>query len=259
MTATWIEFQAVARSLHFTHAVRQYGYRSLTGQIHGLTVLLIQVGIGAEKARKNTKQFLVDSSWDLIISTGFAGDLETSHIGSIIIGKEIISIPDSPLPSSLSSFPSIICHPDWVKVALDVQWTGGEPLRTGKLVSVDWVLTKSDDKHRMGFKSGAVGVDMESAAIGKVAKEHGIAFLIIRAVSDGVNEDLPVDFNLFLTPSGWVRGIMDIITTPKSWRGFFTLYRHSNRASHQLTQFFEEFFLRVSKLPPMGNVVAGQA
>jgi adenosylhomocysteine nucleosidase len=93
-----------------------------------------------------------------------------------------------------------------------------------------------------------VGVDMESAAIGKMAQGHGRPFLIIRAISDGVNEDLPVDFNLFLRPSGWIHGVLHIMTTPSSWKGFLDLYRHSKHASQQLTRFFKEFFSALSTM-----------
>jgi adenosylhomocysteine nucleosidase len=116
-------------------------------------------------------------------------------------------------------------------------------------VTVDRVLIHSVAKHRLKGSTGAVGVDMESAAIGEVAQGHGLSFLIVRAISDGVNEDLPVDFNLFLKPSGWFFGVMHIMTTPRSWKGFLALYRHSKQASLQLTRFFEEFFSAVSTTP----------
>ncbi|UCH91565.1 MAG: hypothetical protein JSU60_02325, partial [Nitrospirota bacterium] len=73
----------------------------------------------------------------------------------------------------------------------------------------------------------------------------------VRTISDGVNEDLPVDFNLFLKPSGWFSGVMHILAAPRSWKGFFDLYWHSKKASLQLTRFFEEFFSAVSTTPTL--------
>ncbi len=135
---------------------------------------------------------------------------------------------------------------------------GQVPLRTGKFVSVDRVLINSGEKRQLHIETGAVGVDMESAAIGEVAQEHGVPFLIVRAISDGAHDDLPVDFNLFLQPSGWVSGIMQIITTPASWKGFVDLYRHSKQAALQLTQFFEGFFSGVSRVSPSPRSVDGK-
>ena len=248
MTATRIEFQAVARALHLPHHVSHYGYRALESQDQGLKVLLIQSGIGPEKARKGTQQLLADAPWDVIISTGFAGALDAVPIGSVLIGHEVLSesLMTSPVPSTPEP---VVCHSDWVKTALGINWIGQESLRSGRFVSVRHVLTHSVDKHKLRSCTGAVGVDMESAAIGEIAQGHGLSFLIVRAISDGVNEDLPVDFNLFLRPSGWVPGVMHIMTTPSSWKGFLDLYRHSKQASQQLTEFFKEFFSALSTMP----------
>ncbi len=183
-----------------------------------------------------------------MISTGFAGALDTGPIGSVLIGKEVFWEPSSTSHGSFTP-QRIVCHPDWVQSALSLSWIGQEPLRTGRFLTVDRVLTHSVAKHRLKGSTGAVGVDMESAAIGEVAQGHGLSFLIVRAISDGVNEDLPVDFNLFLKPSGWFSGVMHIMTTPRSWKGFLALYRHSKQATLQLTRFFEEFFSAVSTTP----------
>lgn len=249
MTATRIEFHAVACALQLTYPVPQFGCRAVASTDHGLHILLIQSGIGPDKAQKSTQQLLADGPWDVIISTGFAGDLKSNSIGAVLIGQEV-AFGYATL-SHLSSTPkTIMCHPDWVNAALSISWKGEDPLRVGRFVSMDRVLINADDKQRLHDVSGAVGVDMESAAIGEIAQRNDIPLLIVRAISDGVAGDLPVDFNLFLTPTGWVTGIMHIMTTPKCWKGFLHLYRHSKRASRQLTQFFEEFFPLISSIPP---------
>ena len=248
MTATSIEFHAVARALQFPHPVSPHGYRALASNGNGLNILLIQSGIGPDKARLVVQQLLVDASWDVMISAGFAGDLDANPIGSVLIGHEVFW-ESTTTPHSPSTSPRILCHADWVKTAMSVNWSGQGSLHTGSVVSVDRVLTHSVDKHKLKTSTGAIGVDMESAAIGEVAQGHGLPFLIVRTISDGVNEDLPVDFNLFLKPSGWFSGMMHIMLTPRCWKGFLDLYRHSKQASLQLTRFFEGFFVAVSKMP----------
>ena len=227
-----------------------YGHRALASHHHGLNILLVQSGIGPDKARIVAQQLLEGSSWDVMISTGFAGALDTGPIGSVLIGEEVLWEPSATSHVSLPP-QRIVCHPDWVQLALSLSWMGQEPLRTGRFVSVDRVLIHSVDKHKLNASTGAVGVDMESAAIGEVAQGHGLSFLIVRTISDGVNEDLPVDFNLFLKPSGWFKGVMNIMTIPRSWKGFFGLYRNSKQASFPLTRFFEEFFSAISTTPSL--------
>lgn len=206
-------------------------------------VLLIQTGIGSARARSITLQILESESWDVVISTGFAGALNSSPIGSLVVGHEVLLGQSSEWPDSDPQ--RIACHPEWVNTSLNIKLMGPYPLQVGRFVTMDQVLTCAFQKHMLGKRTGAVAVDMESGAIGQVAQQHGLPFLIVRAISDGVNEDLPVDFNVFLKPFGWVGGARYILTTPQCWKGIFRLYRNSKQAALQLSRFFEKFFATV--------------
>ena len=204
-------------------------------------VLLIQTGIGPEKARSIARKTLERESWDVVISTGFAGALDSSPIGSLLIGNEVLFA--DLLPDSVTQ--RIVCHSDWVNTSLTIQMRGPYPLQGARFVAMDRVLTQASQKKILRERTGAAAVDMESGAIGQVAQGYGLPFLIVRAISDGVNEDLPVDFNLFLRPSGWVRGVRQVLSTPQCWKGFWRLYRNSKEAGLQLSSFFEKFFATV--------------
>jgi adenosylhomocysteine nucleosidase len=67
------------------------------------------------------------------------------------------------------------------------------------LVEATSVLTRSEEKRGLFLRTGGVAVDMESAAIGAVADQHGIPFVVIRAVAD------PAEMN---TPP-WCLGVVD--------------------------------------------------
>ncbi len=206
--------------------------------------------MGPENARFAVRQLVTNASWDLMISTGFAGDLDGAEVGAILVGQEVSSVPStSQRPDRRTAIP---CHSDWIAKTLSLPGIEQGMLRTAKFVSVDRILIHSVDKQQLRTSTGAEGVDMESAAIGEIAQEYDCPFLIVRTVSDGINHDLPVDFNLFLRSSGWVPGLLKILSTPGSWKGFLDLYRHSKYASRQLTKFFDAFFLSISS----GSTVA---
>ncbi len=219
------------------------GLESLAGSTH---VLVIQTGIGPDKARSATQKILESEAWDVVISTGFAGALNSSPIGSLVIGQEVLLLGQSGDLLSDSDLQPIKCHPDWVKASLGIQLVDGYPIQSGRFVTTDRVLTQASQKGILGRRSGAVAVDMESGAIGQVAKHHGLPFLIVRSISDGINEDLPVDFNLFLKPFGWVGGVGLVLSTPRCWKGLFCLYRNFKQAGIQLSNFFEVFFAIIS-------------
>jgi adenosylhomocysteine nucleosidase len=66
---------------------------------------------------------------------------------------------------------------------------------------------------------GSVAVDMEAAALARLAEAHGLRFVAIKAISDTLEEDLP-DMNPFLTPSGrfaTARFVAHVATKPRFW------------------------------------------
>ena len=239
-----MEFNAIVRVLPRVRALTRRGPAGRESQAGSLHVLLIRTGIGSDRARSIAQQILKSQSCDVVISTGFAGALNSSPIGSLVIGTEVLLGQFRDL-SPCSHQSRIVCHPDWVKTSLNIQM-GPYPLQYGRFVTMDRVLTHASQKHILEKRTGAVAVDMESGAIGQVALQHGLPFLIIRAISDGVNEDLPLDFNMFLKPSGWVGGVRHVLFNPRCWMGFWRLYRNSRKAGLQLSGFFEKFFTTLS-------------
>ncbi len=205
----------------------------------------MKTGIGPDKAGTVTRQILESEAWDVVISTGFAGALNSSPIGSLVIGQEVLSGKSTEM-LSVSALQRIVCHPEWVKAALRVSMGDRCLLQCGRFVTTDRVLTQASQKRMLGERTGAMAVDMESGAIGEVAKQYGFPFLVVRAISDDINDDLPVDFNKFLKPFGWVGGVGQVLSSPRVWKGFFRLYRNSRQAGIQLSVFFEKFFPIVS-------------
>jgi nucleoside phosphorylase len=78
----------------------------------------------------------------------------------------------------------------------------GLAFHTGLLVTVAQPALRAEDKARLGQATRASGVDMESAAVARVAGEKKTAFLVLRAVSDAVHDQLPAEVAGFLDESG---------------------------------------------------------
>ena len=73
-----------------------------------------------------------------------------------------------------------------------------------KLVTIDHVAGTPEEKKKLGIAYRAVLVDMEAAAIARFARNHGIAFYCLKAVSDVQGEVLP-DFGRFSDSEGRLR------------------------------------------------------
>ena len=211
----------------------------LIGQRDDIKAFLFRTGVGPNKATEVCQEALMGEDWDLVVSSGFAGALTPSRIGSILIANEVVMYTTDQTPRQLGS--PILCHQGFGAKAFHIAQTLDDVPRVGRVATVSRIFGLAVEIRRLAQQTGAIGLDMESAAIGRIARDRNIPFLVVRMISDLVDEDLPVDFNLFLRPSGWIRGFVRVITKPRSWGDFNRLWTQTARASHQITRFFEKF------------------
>lgn len=127
------------------------------------------------------------------------------------------------------------------------------PASAGRFISVPHVLCSGHEKRVLAQTTGAMAVDMESAALAVVAGEAGLPFTIVRTVSDLKDEDLPLDFNLFLRPIGWIAGVTACLSRPTSIAGLSRLRDQSRRAAEQLTRFHARYLSAVPAVAMAGR------
>ena len=72
----------------------------------------------------------------------------------------------------------------------------------GAVHSIDHVAVTAAEKRTLRNQTGAVAVDMESAAVERKAAEWNVPYLCIRAVSDRAGDTLPLDFNRYRNARG---------------------------------------------------------
>jgi len=83
---------------------------------------------------------------------------------------------------------------------------GRVPLARGRLVGTDRILTAVADKRALA-RTGALGADMETAAVAQVARGAGIPWIAVRAVADSANVALPPHVMLAVDVVGRIRTI----------------------------------------------------
>ena len=217
------------------------GVRRYTAEISHVSVTLIQTGVGIQNALKVCGDVLGASQWDLAISSGFAGALIPSCIGALVLPNTVVLKPfDMAKRVGLSSFP---CSVEYHRIVSQVVEVIQPHLVSGVLVTVPWIVWSVSEKRAIADTFQASALDMESAGIAERATEQKIPFLVIRTVSDLKDENLPEEFNLFLSPSTWVQGAWRIISQPANWAKLFRLRQQMKVASRQLTSFLGTFFL----------------
>ena len=129
-------------------------------------------------------------------------------------------------------------------------------LRTGERFRCDagagdlWLLTSpqvanSAEKRRLASAYDAALVDMEAAAIARLAQMRGIPFYCIKGVSDGFNDLLP-DFNRFLSPTGHfhlARFVLFAFLKPWIWPALIRMGENSKQASQSIAESLLDFLL----------------
>jgi adenosylhomocysteine nucleosidase len=76
------------------------------------------------------------------------------------------------------------------------------PVHTEALIESDVIMKTAAEKRALAKRTQAAATDMESAAQARLAQEHGIPFVAIRAIVDTISTDIPENVLKALDPQG---------------------------------------------------------
>ena len=85
--------------------------------------------------------------------------------------------------------------------------------------------------------TGADAVEMESEIIRAICRAHSIPSATIRVISDAANENLPVDFNVFMTSEqklNYAKLVLSLLTSPAKIPAMLRLQRQTQLAARNL-------------------------
>ncbi len=138
------------------------------GRLHEHDILVVCTGIGTASAAATLKFMLSVEQPSQVISAGFAGGLDPAlTLGAIVVATNY----------SASDFLPI-CAPHGV--------------RFGALTTQPIALETAAQKARVAQETGAIAVDMETAAIAEACRDASVPLLSARAISDTADHALPV-------------------------------------------------------------------
>jgi len=142
--------------------------------------MLIVSGMGPKRATEASRA-LLEKGVTALLSWGSAGGLSPElSPGSLILPKAVIA-----------SNRSCYCVDATWHNSLCNQLKGHFNLHTNPLLESATVVCTPSEKANLFRETGAIGVDMESAAVATVAQEKGVPFMIVRAVADAMDATIP--------------------------------------------------------------------
>ena len=83
-----------------------------------------------------------------------------------------------------------------------VLWPEDARRGSGRLLTRDHLVTTPSEKAAIHRRSGAVAVDMETAAAAAVCANRGVAWTCRRAVGDTAEQELPAHLNAWIDEEG---------------------------------------------------------
>ena len=151
-------------------------------------------GMGAAHAER-AAEALVQLGVKVLVSWGCAGGL----VGDVEAGSLLV--------------PTKVKDADGVELTVDVLWRNNllqalqMPADARPIVESRITVNSTTEKRRLAESSGAVAVDMESAAILRVAQRHNLPGLVLRVVADTCHDNLLASLDGALNPLGEIYGL----------------------------------------------------
>ncbi len=154
-------------------------------------------GIGPRRARR-AAEALVKKGCTALLSWGTAGGLVPGlSPGSLLLPKRIIAADQTVHD----------VDPGWHGRMVN-RLSGRLKLLTEPLAESPGVLTRPAEKQNLSHRTGAVAVDMESAALAAVAQRAAIPFIAVRAISDDIDLEIPRSFLAAVDEHGRLRPVI---------------------------------------------------
>lgn len=175
-------------------------------------VAILETGMGRANAEKALLAMLETHRPTLVISSGFAGGLKP-ELGF----GDVVFAADDALP-----------------IAADLVAAGAVVVR---FRPVERVLSTALEKQLLRQMTGADAVEMESQVIRAICRARHIPSATVRVISDTAQEDLPFDWNEFLTPDYRLRTARltwALMRSPRTLRTLLAFHRRMRRAAERL-------------------------
>lgn len=188
-------------------------------------------GPGAERARAAAQELIAAGASGLL-SFGFAGALvESLQPGDLCLPLEVLSVDRSE--------PAIQTSAAWRERVAGALEAGGRKPAAGALLQSDAVAATAREKRALATAHAALAVDLESYAVGRAAQTAGLPFLVLRAVSDGLERSLPPAALAGVDAQGLTRPaavLSQLARRPGDLLGLIRLGLDARRARRALTQ-----------------------
>ena len=185
------------------------GMKFYTAALHGREFVLVVCGEGKVNAAMCTATLIREYSPSLIINSGVAGALSPIvSVGDIVVGSKAIEHDmnctalgykqgELNLPGKGLCMYFDCDKTAATRLALICRELPDTRVAQGIIASGDVFISDRKKRLLLNDRFGAVACEMEGAAIGHVCRAFEVPIVILRAISDDLDENKGVDFKKF--------------------------------------------------------------
>jgi nucleoside phosphorylase len=203
---------------------------------------VILTGAGPRQAHLQVARVLGSDpeSINLCVSSGLAGALKPAYqVGQVLAARSVrteAELADTSSNPLASSAPLLSFAAECGATLVD------------QFYSAERVVGRAEEKRHLGAHSDAV--EMESFEVLLESAAYGIPAIAIRAVSDSVDDDLPLDMDRIFTDEGQVsipRVLGQVALHPTAVPDLVRLGQNSKAAAESLAQFLDKYIAIISQ------------
>jgi len=213
-------------------------------------VTALVTGIGTQAAAQAMDLMMRmaddDRHFDVCISSGLAGALQKGLAPGDIIAPQSLIVERPPIDFGSNELK--------VDAELRKAAVAAGALCSDCLFTTDRVFVKASEKQDCA--SRAQSVDMESFEIVRDASAWGARAVVLRAISDTAEEDLPINFNRTLSKKNGIsiaKVLLELAQNPLVLPALLRFGRQSRFAAERLAGFLESYVQQLSTSSQLGR------
>jgi adenosylhomocysteine nucleosidase len=217
--------------------------KTFVARVGDADVRVILTGAGRFAAQRAMDRAFNEQP-DVCIASGLAGALKADYLpGQVLVARSVANLAGTRVVRGDSELVSI-AERSGAKIA-------------ERLFASDRAIGTAKEKQQLGASGDAV--DMESLYVLVAAGQRSVPAVAIRAISDAVDADLPLDFDRVFDDQGNVsitKVLGQVVLKPHRIAGLLRLASDSERAASALAAFLDEYIQQLPTQPLDENAKA---
>ncbi len=242
-----IEWGYLGRAFHGHQKGSLGGRRHYTGRFGDIPVSVIVGGVGKQNAGRAARLLCETHPPSVMLSIGYAGALSPElKRGDIVLSS--YSLNEEPLGPSETDLAIER------KLRTAAEASHEHHVYVGPLYTAERIVAQHEEKCQIFERTGAPVVDMESFAVYREARAHGIPFVGVHTITDTSEEDIPalgIITPFLMSDSLWryPKIFWDLLCHPRFLVDMNVLNHDAKLAGHSLAHYL------VSNARPLGNLL----